>query len=806
MATSKQFITRFSLDYKTIPEKKDRFISEINTLFSLQTESNYIKSWEDEFEMISNFILSLPKEQQEENFFKVCSIYIEQRHTPFNPSSPTLFSSSNESFLNFLADKKLNAFTKEIPQNIFKNQIYNLIHNCIIIESLSEAKKFADIFLLPENKHLQKLENLGTLTNVLNGNKKGTLNFLLDNFEGWDNKNVLTQLFQTTPLDDKLLEKIIDKVGIISEHNSDTLNTILKRDIPKIRLVQILNKLYQPSTHNNGIYNFYLENLNSKEFTLEKLQSLDDKFIAAIQTPEYLVKWITSDYTYFMSQYSNLINLKLVEPDVIHTALLQAFEQPNKIKFNIVPTILPTLYKALGSPISFNTPEIHKIITRFYNIPNFGQSLDQELFNNNTIDLNLPLTIDENNKYANLGDCLKEKNSTYYWIDSFRNSTNKKTSFDNLMNIFNDMSSYGGIKFNDETMNEFYKVAKANKTPNEFFNEYFINASFSDNTIKQEFVYKFLQIFEKESPTLVFDLPKENPIFNFYEKHIYTQSNGDISFKNDYRGLLNKLNQFFQYSLSETVNSEGQSLAKYTRSLDLPLNVINPNYEPKTFFNRFFSKPPELQLIKNSTGCSLITSKSDVIVIDKESITNPNLNDKPSYNSLVEQAHLDLKNFQKLMDVHAEKSLNVEVKIRSENILLNNINFLTSIKGAVDDLAFDDMYFLKNNLNKYLIQCLNTYAKSVGRYETLMEPGNALNTKSEEELEKQKEKIDNEALKQIGLLEKELDLVKQHIVSQFNQDLLTDMRVTTRVLENRVEDSLSRSEPDSGNIVKIRKP
>ena len=111
--------------------------------------------------------------------------------------------------------------------------------------------------------------------------------------------------------------------------------------------------------------------------------------------------------------------------------------------------------------------------------------------------------------------------------------------------------------------------------------------------------------------------------------------------------------------------------------------------------------------------------------------------------------------------------------------------------------SMDDLYFLKSNLGKYLMQCTETYSRALTRYQTLLENPSLLK-KQDISLDAQKEKIDNEALKQIALLEKELDFVKENVINTINSDSISDMRINTRFLESKVEHPGAED-----NIIKI---
>lgn len=781
--------------YKTqsLHDKKFNFFEKVNALFNKSDDYGPLKSWHIEFTIIKDFIKNMPEEQHEEMFLQVCKSFLEHR-TTYSDYKPSYFGEACEQFLTFLAKPEFKPFKEIIPQNIFTNNIYTLLNTCIQKDSLVHAQGFCDIFLLPENKHLQHFSSNNLLGTLLENNQKAGINFLVDNFEGWDNAKVLSSLFYKSSLDDFFLDKLVKKTGALNATNIVAVDELIKRDFPSTRKVQILNALNTNDEPYGPIASFYLKALKSGDLNLEKLQASDDRFISSLKNPDYIKKWLMEDFNSFNSFYESQTGL--LENSDIKKLVLEVLQQPEKVNFKgNYHAVLPLLNNVSSG---LNTVESHLILVALYENPNTTGTVESSL-SKFPINFNLPSDINVNSQqYNSLGAYLTDKNSINYLLTTFNDlpENKKKSSWAKIWQLASE-NTYSSLSISDDMLQGLYDFARKNKTAREFFQTTFIEADFGYSSFKDRLITAFLLNFSKEKEPLILNLPEENPIYQFIKNH------SEKEFNTTYHNLLKALNGYFHNELNDTKTPEGTTVLNYAKSKMtqhiIDMSFSNPKANKGNFFSNLFKSEP-IQLVRSNVSCKLITNKNELQVVPETQIVPSN-----SVDSLVGQALTDLDNFQKLMDQHAEKSLNVEVKIRAENILLNNVNFLKTIEGSVEEIAFEDMYFLKNNLNKYLLQSLNTYAKSVGRYEALLEPGNTLNTKSEEELEKQKEKIDTEALKQIALLEKELDLVKGHIVSQFNQDLLTDMRVTTRVLEGRVEDSESRSAPEPGKIVKIRK-
>lgn len=205
-------------------------------------------------------------------------------------------------------------------------------------------------------------------------------------------------------------------------------------------------------------------------------------------------------------------------------------------------------------------------------------------------------------------------------------------------------------------------------------------------------------------------------------------------------------------------------------------------FSPKKWYQFSYEKP--LQLVYKNSEFIVIKKVEDKVIVQEQEFEEE-LNSN-SFSLIISQAKKDLNKFNQLTSQPLD--FNLEFKIRSESIFLQQMNFLNQIQKIEKEMNIEDLFFLKNNLGKYLIQCTETYSRALVRYQTLLEnPG--LFKKQDNTLESQKEKIDNEALKQVSLLEKELNYVKENIIKTLNSDSVSDMRVNTRFLEATVEHS-----------------
>lgn len=220
--------------------------------------------------------------------------------------------------------------------------------------------------------------------------------------------------------------------------------------------------------------------------------------------------------------------------------------------------------------------------------------------------------------------------------------------------------------------------------------------------------------------------------------------------------------------------------------LDVESHLSSPKW-----YSFGYEKP--LQIVFKNNSFSVIKDPTKKVII--EPIETEETFEVGTVASIIQQAKKDLNRFNQITDQPLD--FNLEFKIKATSMFMQQMSFLTQIQKIENEVNVDDLYFLKSNLGKYLMQCTETYSRALTRYQTLLE-NPTLIKKQEVSLESQKEKIDNEALKQIALLEKELEFVKENVIKTINSDSISDMRINTRFLEAKVEHPGAED-----NIVKI---
>lgn len=422
---------------------------------------------------------------------------------------------------------------------------------------------------------------------------------------------------------------------------------------------------------------------------------------------------------------------------------------------------------------------------------------------------------------------MKKNNIFMAYLYDFNEEKNLQTQekyYDEIMSKLknhNFNSHYSGSVLNQ--LRKFYDKSKSLFGDEKIFYDFFISYPKGLGGACNEFLQQMQQLWQQDDNKFLYFDVKNNPLAQYCKIHKPKEYNDSQIF-----GLLlwiaNQFNGAPLFLKDENDNIpllSSKKLAAYDshkESLEKLEKIYNEKMGHKRFFNFFNSNNHIIQFGMEGSEIFIVKDNAE-LRNQKQSKQNLNTIEQNSlsansFSDLLNQAHKDMRELQNFLDKNHEKPMNMEAKIRSEKMLLENINFLTSIKEHSEEISLEDQYFLKNNLGKYLIQCLQVYCKSLDRYESMTNTKTSFKKmiNSNVDPEAFKEKIDNEVVRQIQLLEKELLLVKEHIVQQLNSDSINEMLVQTKVLESRVEEANKRVgnsglelEINSGNIVQIKK-
>lgn len=339
------------------------------------------------------------------------------------------------------------------------------------------------------------------------------------------------------------------------------------------------------------------------------------------------------------------------------------------------------------------------------------------------------------------------------------------------INLYQNLSSV--IKFTEET-----KSYLINKNPELYFYAYNIDTDkqYINKIVDYILDKKFLpslspNFYTKCSVGVLEGLKKKLDSQQLFELIVLSPASSSFS------NLIRNTNITLVFDIE---NFSEEKIAQLSRNFN---NKIIEQLQPKKWYQLSYDKP--LQIVYKDGEFSVIKNPSEKVTV-AHVVENDHVLDNKGFSAIINQAKQDLAKFNQLTSQPLD--FNLEFKIRSESIFMQQMDFLTQVQKLENDLKFEDLYFLKNNLGKYLIQCSETYTRALTRHQALVEnPG--LFKKQDNSLEMQKEKIDNEALKQVALLEKELHFVKENVIKTINNDSVSDMRINTRFLEATVEHS-----------------
>ena len=786
----------FSNAQEDIHVSKKNFIHNVSNLFS----SSDAAEWNISFKNMANFFASYPATFHEETFYEICNLFLNNR---LRYNDPALFNTTHSLFFRFIQHESFEKFLPLLSQNIDPNMVLSYIGTALVQNHLHIANNYIDHLISPESRILAKIEP--QVATLFANNNKAAINFLLDKFEGWSSRSILNTVFTQSSLDDNFLEQLQKKVGLINELEV-TQNFLYKnvRSIPDIRKLDILEKNFITTEYNPHIQHFYLSNLNNGNFNLSKLKASNSFFIENMKNDDFMRQWIQSSPLNFIQLVPELHKFELLDTKKIQNIISKNFSDSALLVYAQQWTV--PLAKILKSwKLEWNA-DWQKVLI---NIMEGNMVEGTHLFLESGADITISLDFNHKNKhYGTLENYLQKSSNLPYLFTAFhgeKNKNKKEELYQQICKTAPEVSS-DNVNFffrsNTQEIKGFFEYAYNKKTPKDFFYSWLIENKCDQYKAMYTIRSHMFDLFQNKSMTMIFDLTKENPLFDFVlhnGEHLQTKlylSYGDST-------LLMSLNRLFNKQLGLVKNSQGQRFTEYL----LENEIIHKNdvvnyYDEEVFQSQrrnIFKKilgaevREPLQLIYENGKNRLIFEASQCIEDKKEEVQSLVVSGNNSFEQLVDYAKRDLNTFHVFIDKNADKPFNVEVKIRAENILLTSLNFLEGIKNQTDEISLEDTYFLKNNLGKFLMQSLEAYNKAITRYEAMGDPANkkVFTSMTSEDLDRFKEKIDSEEIKQIELLEKELKLVKEHIINQLNSDVLREMRVNTRLLENHLEDTAS---------------
>lgn len=673
---------------------KQQFNTSLDKFLARDRSKTYINI-NDEFAEIENFLSYQPEDFFEETFLTTVSKII-NNFSIYSYSAAQI--ASAQVFVNILKKDKFKAVFPKLKNygtlETFSFIEYLLQHNNIIL-----AENITNIFIHPEKRTLKSFRN-NVIEWCLKNTKIAALKFLIQNYEGFNDKNIQSLFLNYAELGEEYLVKVFPE-NIYPNNLEPYFNAFFNNTSivlsKKLELISYFSAKtpFVPKECISWIRNGLIENSISVE-TLKKYDFFDKLFSQGSLNNFFLIN--NSNYV------SNLTNY------------LSSFISEDKIP--------ETIFSSIKNNKEINSSIFNEFIQKF---PLYIKN-NSDLIKKHIIDNNLEVS---QNLYLSL--------KSQMTIDS---------------------------EFNDYLLK---------RSPNLYFfinnieeDKHYIDTLITTIFEKRHLVSAPDSIYEKYSQSIVDKMLKKYGHDTLFDLFFMNNSNFSNLLKNVKITLVYNIENFSEKKLEDISYYFGKSIKK--------------ELEPKKWYQVTQSKP--LQIVYKNNEFSVIKKpekKISVEVLAHESESQyEESSSSNGISNIILQAKKDLMKFNQIISQPID--FNLEFKIRSESIFMQQMNFLTQIQKIENELNFEDLYFLKNNLGKYLIQCTETYSRALTRYQTLLEnPG--LFKKQDNTLESQKEKIDTEALKQVALLEKELEFVKERVVQTINSDSVSDMRINTRFLE-----------------------
>lgn len=773
------------------------------------------RSWVSEFQTMGKFLKSLPKDYHEESLTKLVNIFIERVY-----SEPTKNSSANELFFKLIESDFFAEYLPIVAQNIKREDlVLVMIKNLVASGNIDATIKVTNYFLLPESRHLEKIND--TLVNILRNNNRNLIYYFMENYEGWDTRQSVEAIFKNSNLDDIFLDKYFDKIGSFSDMDTAqaAINNLFQRSFPVNRKLDILEKLLNEDRYpyNNNIISFYLKNINDGEFTLDKLKNKDSHFFKILNNVDYMTKWLSQDGNSLSNSIEFFANNNLVSSQTWQEVAKNIIQKSvgNSSSFGYWLK-LGTLLNEDCNTRDYQRLLTHNLVNYFFNgIEMYGvtkNQLDASVkINYSTKEFNFQTLEDVFNYFKIFSWSIKDLAKKPFKIQ-MQLATQILRDIGDASNMIGDInSSLGTPEFEG-----FIKALKGDSSFQTFFNKYFIDYDFKENSNQFIILTQALKNIKKQDYSLVFDLPENHPLQKLIDNNDITNTksywNRDSDAHQRYMSAL--VNVLGVPSLCVSTGKNNHLVELFKEYKLFPWGESSTYEKAEAYMKTmgksvksgwkswFSSSAPEpLQLVIENGQTQLIFNEAEKIKIDN--IPGKQDHTPGSIDDLLVQSQNSLTQLHELLATHSDKDLLLDVKINSENILLENISFLEEIREVSPDINIENMNFLKSNLGKYLLESVNSYIRSVTRYEVMINSNNNGKNSFDINLVEMKNKTDQEELRQLELLAKQFMIVKQSIASQLSEDSLRDMRIRTKILEEHLDHTISQNQSVEGNVVAI---
>lgn len=692
-----------------------------------------------------------------------------------------------EFFLSLFQDKEVLPNVHILRDIVQPEIIFNVIHKVLVSNQEQQAEKLISLFSTPSSRNII-IYGLNEVDTLFKTKNQVAIDFLLKHFDGWEHEDILGKFLPYMNI--ATLDALHEKTGAFTALRLGKISKQTLDSIPQHIVVEFIERFCQMNEFNLPLHNIYVEQLEKSTTTREQTR----KFITQYMTkPEYLKSWYHQQDKHFFKGINLFLKHDLIGMDEVMNLLTQEIPSGSmgSETFKNLMGFVAQHKIQLSDYVAF-TLNLCLFEDELISIAFIKQNLAQIREIKGAIDY-------QSQHFADIDSLLLNTGNVFYLLKKMTEVGLNSKEQDNIVNLFEQQvlrkkKYFENQTFQPEQLEAYYQYTLNKLGAQAAFNKWFLTEHI-ENNMSLSFKCTLLKKLAEDNITLTVDLSsfENNPLYimlNYPRIREYMKNHNIIY--SEFSTLSHVLSEFFEHRLLFTHQERmNKFIAENSiwNNYDYQRAIAKKPATAKKFLGLFGrEEKTELQLVKKDGQVYIVNNPTDLYVVENNTVSDANrFNTHNDFGGLMTQAQQDMQKVHQTLEKYATHDLNLEVKIRAERLIFNQLTFLESVKHGLNELDTQDTIFLKNNLGKYLIQCLEVYGKSVSRYEKLLNTDNKKSFNALEELEKSKSKIDAEALKQIDLLEKELELVKEHILNQFNQDLLRDMRVSTRVLENKIE-------------------
>lgn len=714
-------------------------------------------------------------------------------------------------------------------KNIIQATLYNL--------PIDISRKWIDVLWSKEEQNLNYI-NLKPLAE----NNNQAFSYLVVNFKGWTNKGFLNVFFKFAYLGQSNIEQLEKNIGkIASQVTDEPAGILLKRkDLSDSGKIDILQRLFLDLSSNLEVFNFISDYLLNGSNQKDEFEKAPFYFSKSLQKQLSSIKTFES----FYPQIDKLIKANLIdfnELDGVSNLLINLSTQELR---EIKAETLVSLTRLTEQKI--NSEQKENILLKIFD---YATLLDQHpsqvkhffsLFEvwKNDIDLNkfskeLTSKIETKSistilmsNYNNFCSSLKDDFKDALFLKIFKNHSNDMLTFIND-DMGNSRAWYESVFKHNKGWDVFENLFNINHIRNI---EHINNGSNEAEKQCKGFttIIKYLNLYR---PDKTFNLEEINPVlfsisrisdyleYGLKEKKVSLEhSNYGLrpAIGNLKESIGSIISELFENKIVLYVNKQNKTLKDELIRLgnssklggDFFLSLVPETKEEKesfSFLNLFKNK--EKIIIELPQNLSF---KNKELILSNDSIIEINNDDGLKKSDFISKAQKEYSQIKNYLDSVKEKPLNMEIKIKSNNLMLDYLNFVTLIDSAKGIVGMEDMHFLENNLGSYLLESLRSYTKNVDRYDIMQKANDSGNFKklfsgkTEEDIQKLKDRSDNECLRWIKLLEEQLELVKKNVIDQLNDDSLNDMKVRSKFLTARFPETKVEFPTDKIPAIKIR--